>query len=391
MQPVPGRQSPVPAHEGTGFRLVGWSDLGGRGDGMQVLREGDWLYVAHFGITGAATSVLDVSDPAHPRLVLQSDAPPGTHCHKVQVGGGLLLVNEEQFRSTTGHRSGLAVYSLAQPAAPERIGYWDCGGKGVHRIVYTGGRWAHMSATPEGEADRIWVLVDLEDPEHPVEAARWKLEEPAPPGKRYAAHHALVENDRAYLGYGDAGMVVLDVSDITRPRMLGRLGWEPGGDTHTCLPLPGRGIVAVTDEAVTDRCAGGRKFVRLVDVRDAARPRVVSKCPEPAGNYCERGLRFGPHNLHENRPASYRSASLIFVTYFNAGLRVYDVEDPERPAEVASFEPAPPGGQEAIQSNDLFVAEDLTVYLTDRIGGGLYILEPDAGLRQLMESRALPA
>ena len=54
-----------------GLRLLSQHDLDGRGDGMQVLREGDVLYVAHNGTTGAGTSILDVSDPARPRLVRQ--------------------------------------------------------------------------------------------------------------------------------------------------------------------------------------------------------------------------------------------------------------------------------------------------------------------------------
>ena len=83
-----------------------------------------------------------------------------------------------------------------------------------------------MSAIPEGFDDRIWVIVDLADPRNPVEAGRWWWpgqwsgggETPTwPEGKRYAAHHALVDGDRAYLGYGDAGIVVLDISDRTSP------------------------------------------------------------------------------------------------------------------------------------------------------------------------------
>ena len=44
-----------------------------------------------------------------------------------------------------------------------------------------------------------------------------------PEGKRYAAHHALLDGDIAYLGYGDAGMVVLDVSDLTATRCSRRI------------------------------------------------------------------------------------------------------------------------------------------------------------------------
>ncbi|HEY6031936.1 MAG TPA: hypothetical protein VIU44_15305 [Gaiellaceae bacterium] len=374
--------------EARGLRLVGHSDLNGFGDGMQVVRRGDALYVGHFGLSGMGTTVLDVSDRTRPRVVRQWPAPPGSHTHKVQVADGLLLVNEEQFRGGEPWTGGLVVYDLADPFDPRRIGRLDLGGKGFHRIVWTGGRWAHASAIPEGFDDRIWVTVDLDDPERPVEAGRWWWPGEAPPGKRYAAHHALLDGEVAYLGYGDAGMVVLDVSDMTAPRQLGHLGWEPGGDTHTCLPLPGRGLVVATDEALANRCDEEQKLVRVLDVSDPASPRVVGACPVPEGDFCERGLRFGPHNLHENRAGSYRSERIVFVTYFNAGVRVFDLADPAAPVEVAYWVPETPDGQEDAQSNDLWVDADGTVFVTDRIGGGLYVLEPDEELAALLRDAA---
>src|SRR3954471_165866 len=227
----------------SGFGFVAHSDLNGHGDGMQVLRHGDALYVGHFGISGMGTSILDVSDAENPRILDQWRAPHGTHTHKVQVADGLLVVNEEVFRGEPW-QAGMPVYDVSDPFAPRRIGRWDCGGMGVHRIVWTGGRYAHMSATPPDASDRIWVVVDMSDPEHPVEAGRFELDAPeAVDGKRYAAHHALIEGDTAYLGYTSAGLVVLDVSDMTNPRFLSSLTWEPGDRTHTCMPLPGRGLV----------------------------------------------------------------------------------------------------------------------------------------------------
>src|SRR5205823_245062 len=192
------------------------------------------------GPSGMGTTILDVSDAAQPRVVQQWQAPPGTHMHKAQVADDLLLVNQERFRTAPEWTPGMLVFDVSEPLDPKQIGRFDCGGAGVHRIVWTGGRYAHASATPAGHDDRIWIVIDLADPERPVEAARWELDEPAPPGKRYAAHHALVDGDVAYLGYGDANLVVLDVSDWTSPRQVGRVTWD-GGDTHTCLPLPGGG------------------------------------------------------------------------------------------------------------------------------------------------------
>ena len=377
-----------------GFVLLGHSDLGGFGDGMQVMRHRDALYVGHFGVSGMGTSILDVSDPSDPGMVLQWKAPPGSHTHKVQVADGLLLVNHELFRSEGPAPTGLAVYDLSDPFRPEQVGFFDTGGRGIHRIVWEGGSYAYVSATPEGFTGRIWMIVDMSDPEHPFEAGRWWWpgmwkaggETPDWPAIEVRqVHHGMVNGDRAYLGMWDSGMVILDISDVSTPRTLSRLSWNEGGHTHTALPLPGRDLVVVTDEQIHDGCEGKDHMVRVVDVADETKPAVVSICAIPEGDFCSRGLRFGAHNLHENRPGSYRSEHLVFATYFNAGLRVYDLTDQEHPEEIAHWIPACPPGQAACQINDVFVSADHLVYVTDRINGGVYIIEPGPLLAARME------
>jgi len=385
--------------DGRNLRAVAHSDLSGHGDGMQIARHEDALYVGHLGTSGMGTSILDVSEPRRPRVLRQLPAPGGSHSHKVQVGDGLLLVNEEQFRGGSPFAAGMNVYDLSDPFDPKLKGRFESGGLGVHRIVYTGGRYAYVSAIPDGFDDRIWVVVDLADPERPTEAGRWWWpgmwrgggEQPSwSSSRRYAAHHALLDGANAYLAYGDAGMVVLDVGSVSAPTVISKLEWSPGGDTHTCLPLPGRKLVVTTDEAVKDRCAEEEKLVRVVDVSDLSSPQVVGVCPAPERAFCERGLRFGPHNLHENQPGSYRSERLVFVTYFNAGVRVYDLDYPAAPVEVAFWVPEPPPGQEAPQINDLYVDVSGLIFTTDRISGGLYVLEASDELAQVMEEARLP-
>jgi len=364
---------------------------------MQVIRQADVVYVGHVGTSGMGTSILDATDPIRPELVTQWPAPPRSHTHKVQVAEGLLLVNHEKFpyraAYTDGFSAGLVVYTLADPLRPEPAGFWHSGGRGVHRVVWTGGRYAYMSATPDGFRDRIWVVIDLADPARPVEAGRWwwpgQREDEVPDwpdGRRFAAHHALISGDRAYLGYDDAGMVVLDVSDIGRPRLAARAEWD-GGSTHTCLPLPGRNLVVATDEQVRDGPDAPRRAIHIIDVA-GAEPKVIGACPEPTG-FGGQPLRFGAHNLHENQLGAYRSERLVFATYFSAGIRVYDLADPADPVEVAHWIPEPPAGQPVPQINDLFVDRDGYFWVTDRIGGGLYVLRPQPALDALMnEARA---
>jgi hypothetical protein len=91
--------------------------------------------------------------------------------------------------------------------------------------------------------------------------------------------------------------------------------------------------------------------------------------------------RFGAHNIHENvpLPTAWHSDQIVLGTFFNGGLRAYDISNPYQPKEVGIFmPPAPPGAPTGtIQMNDVFVDERGIVYAVDRHVGGLYILEMD--------------
>ena len=380
--------TPLPsALEQRGLELVGHSDLDGKGDGMQIMRNGDVVYVGHMGDFGVGTSVVDVSDPAAPRVLRQIAVPKGTHSHKVQLAGELLLANHEQYpyRVGTPESSGLLVYDVSRAAEPRRIGFLPIDGLGVHRIWWSGDRYAYASARERGFRGRFLIVVDLADPARPRLASRWWWPgqregdaEALPEDSDVGAHHVIVKSDRAYGGYFDAGVVIYRVRSDGALELLSSLSWakDAGGHphTHTALPLGDRPLLVVTDEAIEPNCQGARKDVHVVDISDELHPREISRFPVPEGDYCTRGLRFGPHNVHENRPGTFRSDRIVFVTYFNAGLRVFDVADPVHPQEIAAYVPEAPRGQPAIQFNDVLVDADGLIFVTDRVRGGLYIL-----------------
>jgi hypothetical protein len=87
--------------------------------------------------------------------------------------------------------------------------------------------------------------------------------------------------------------------------------------------------------------------------------------------------------VHENRPGSFQSSEIIFATYQNAGVRVYDIRNPYQPAEVAAcVPPAPkklldprPNRPVVLHSADVFVDKNGIAYCTDWSGAGLYIME----------------
>jgi len=402
------------------MRLIGYTDQGGRPDGVQIMVERGFAYVGHMFSKGF--SVIDVRDPRNPKPADYIAAPPGTWNIHLQVHGDLLLVinakdmfaeaafadERAYYRSQVGKvvgtaeaaslardwTAGLAVYDISQPATPRRIGFMAVEGGGIHRIWYTGGRWAYVSALIDGFTDYIFVTIDMADPAKPREAGRYWLsgmnqaagETPGwPPTRRYGLHHAIVHGDTAYGAWRDAGLVMIDVADRSAPRLIVHRNWSPpfGGGTHNCLPLPDRDLLVVLDEAVLDHQEDGLKLIWLFDIRAPENPVSISTFPTPAeADYLAKGAHFGPHNIHENRPGSFVSSELIFATYQNAGVRVFDIRDQYRPVEVGALvPPAPrrlvdhrPNRACVIQSTDVFVDRNGIVYCTD-YNAGLYITE----------------
>jgi hypothetical protein len=384
--------------EACNMRLVGQTDLNGHGDCMHVNLKDGFAFVAHMGESRVGTSVVDVSDPRQPRVVTQIDTPPGTHSHKVQVVDDVLLVNYERnpLENPTAWTGGLKVFDVSKPEQPKEIAFVPMEGKGVHRMTFWQSPYAYMSGSDAGFLDQFLVSIDLSEPSKPREAGRWWLPgqkdgEPRPwtpseghggdPGaKRYALHHPLIRGDRAYCGWWDAGLVILDIADKANPKLISRLDLDsdasgPSRATHTALPLPGRDVLVVTDEQLRTDCEGNLQQVRVVDISDERTPKVVSIFPRPEGDFCSRGGRFGPHNLHEMRPGTLSDPNTVYLTYFNAGVRVVDVSDAKTPREVAWYVPAAPPNRKSIQFNDILVGADGLVYATDRFTGGLYILE----------------
>lgn len=376
------------AVEARGLELVGHTDLDGAGDGMQIMKSGDVVYVGHMGDNGVGTSVVDVSDLRRPRVVRRIPAPAPARSHKVQYAQGLLLVNHEIFPARdVAAETGLAVYDVSRPAEPRRVGFLRVAGLGVHRIWWSGGRYAYASArSMPGIHGGSLITVDMADPEKPSLHAEWHLPEQERSGPdpgiraphRYAGcHHPIVVGDRAYAGWSDAGVLTFHVRE-GRLTPLGAVEWtaRAGGHpyTHTALPLGRRGLLVATDEAIDPNSTGARKDIHMIDISDERAPREVAVFPVPAGHRETRGLRFGPHNLHEPRPGAYRGDTVVYATYFSAGLRVYDTSDPSAPRETASFVPGAPAGQAAIQLNDVLVDADRTIFVTDRHRGGLYVL-----------------
>ena len=159
----------------------------------------------------------------------------------------------------------------------------------------------------------------MSDPTKPHIVGRWWLpgmwqaggETPQwPQGRRYALHHAVVAGTTAYGAWLDGGLTVLDVADPAKPRLLAHRVWHPplGSTTHSPLQLPG------SQPAHRLRRTGAGQLCRWhqahLGIRRARAENPVSIATMPLPDeqrYCELPGKFGPHNLHENRPGALQN------------------------------------------------------------------------------------
>lgn len=393
-------------HVARNLDVVGYHDLDRKPGFKMGLREagGRWyLYLGRLWHRGWA--VLDVTEPAELRLLREIRGPANTWTIQVQVAGDTMVTALEKIDHGWGDdpdapfEEGLLIWDLSEPDAPVVAGRFRTGGNGTHRNFYDGGSLVHLASLPAGYQGHVYAIVDISDPSRPREIGRWSL-----PGQWLAGgeggvpdgtglHAPYVVGDRAYLAYGAAGLIILDIADPSHPREVGRLPLAPPFNpviaAHTSVPLPDRRLVALNSEAIEEGCDEPLGFAGLVDVSVESSPRVVSMFPlpeppphKPYRNFCEHGGRFGPHNLHQaqGNPALLQRDDILFLTYFNAGLRVYDITDPRLPREIGSFLPPDPVERRGVlprslvvQSEDVLVDARGFVYLTDK-NHGLYVL-----------------
>jgi len=386
--------------------------FGGIGEGINIQQTPDGrriLWLAHESAPKNFTGV-DVTDPRKPKVVVQTDLPhKKVRSNSLDVVGNTMVV-AYQTRELGAQPAGIDIFDVSKPESPRLISHFDRSGphsRGVHAVWFVDGEYVHM-ASGAGDFqprdpldDQCYQIIDVRNPSKPVEAGRWWAPgtregdaEPTPRRKEgafmvgkkgFRAHNTNVfpeRPDRAYVGYIDYGAMVLDISDKSRPKPIGRWSNCPPypGFTHTVLPLFSKDVWLVSDESVEDAANDWAKLVWVVDARLETHPLSIATLPMPPKDaFAKRGGRFGAHNRHENLPlpTSFRSDNLIFGTFFNGGVRAYDLSNPYQPKEVGYFVPGAPklSPAGAIQLNDVWVDERGIVYTVDRFAGGLYTLE----------------
>jgi hypothetical protein len=350
-------------------------------------------------------SVVDITDPAAPVVLNWIPGPSNTRTVQVDIAEGKMITALEKSQRggdtnpDAPFDDGVLIWSLEDPVHPKVLGQYKTGGLGTHRNLYAGGRYMHLAAAMRGYAGNIYVVVDISDPAKPIEVSRW-----APPELKLADPNAqntawphgaglhgppVVVGNLVYLGF-DTKMVILDITDVRRPKEVGSLNFDPPYHllfaAHTVLPFPSRQIALTNSEG---GCADGPSQASLVDIADPSKPKILSFFPVPEPppgapykNFCERGAGFGAHNVNMlfHNPSVDRSDTIVYMTYTNAGLRVYDISDSRLPRELGYFVPPNPvhgegtaaatAGEGGVSNGaDVVVDTRGYIYMSDRSQG----------------------
>ena len=287
---------------------------------------------------------------------------------------------------------------------------------------------AYLNGTPEGwKVARVLQIFDMSEPENPVHIRDFALNGSQPDAtsedRGVPLHQPYVAGNRVYMGYGASNDGVIQVLDNDRllngdPNAedpfapteanllypeISRLDMPRRYGAHTVLPINGVRVpdyednlenqmidlLLVVSEETTEDCAANRDAMFLVDFTEEDRPFPISsfQVPEEPGDYCHRGVRFGPHSPQDYVHPNYHG-KIVALAYFNGGVRIVDIRDPYVPVEVGYFVPAVNEttfemcsdaiGYEIcatqIQTNNLNLDDRGYIYAVDRSGSGVHIL-----------------
>jgi len=434
------------------MELVGHDELQGRSAYQPTIhRQGGRViaYVGHHGgrarnpLTGVeednGTSIVDVTDPARPRYLAHIPGAPGAG---EQGGAQMARVCDRGGRSyllrTYGNAvpsSAHEVWEVSDPAKPRKTStvvsgltsthknWWECETGIAYLVSGDLVKKEPQQLGPSGwRTWRMTKIYDLSDPAKPVFVRDFGLagQEPGSTGPipvEHGLHGPIVLGNRVYFAYGTSGEGMLQIVDrqklLSGPKEptaanlnapeISRLWMSPNWGGHTAFPIlkvpiadwaPNtkdnvRDFVFMVSESIANECREARHASFVVDITTETRPFSVAtfQVPESKGSFCRRGGRFGPHSSSESfAPVFYRK--LVFVAYFNGGVRAVDVRDPYAPREAAFYIPATTERtaercaetngtrrcKVAIQTNNVEADERGLVYLADRANTGLHIV-----------------
>ena len=423
--------------EARDMALVGFHDLQGRGAYQPVIhpQNGRWVaYVGHHAgnainpLTGArednGTSLIDVTDPAKPVLLHHIPGGPGGEAQMVRVCSGRDLPRAARDRTLpAAHGRPLGARSLGCHAAGAAAAH--CGGRGWparhaqelvgvryrHRVPRVGraglAHFAHDPGLRPRRSAQAGVYSRLRPAWPGAGGCRRRADRPAwsdfhrtrrqprllrPRHRRAAGILQIVDRDKLLQGPEGA-----DTRLICCMPQVGRFDLDANYGAHTAFPVSGmevtgadgrktqRDFVVVTNEALATAAAEPRQKVWIIDVdrRSEAAGGIDLGAGRRVGDYCSRPGRIGAHSSHENfTPIYYRR--IMFIAHFNAGVRALDIRDPYQPREIAYYVPA--SGGRTVTTNNVEVDDRGYIYIVDRHGLGMHILQLTGAARQVGEA-----
>lgn len=228
-------------------KLGNWPGLG-QGEAKAVQVTGDLACVA---MGSAGLAVLDVSNPAAPRLLGKLDTS-GT-ANALHVTGNLVYVADGN--------AGLQIIDISNPAAPVRLGGLDT--KGDANDVRVSGTLAYVA---DGNAGL--QIIDVRDPANPVLKGQWS-------SGVYGASAVEVAGPLVYLGGDSPALLVIDASDAGKPARVGVIygsiggmhGMELAGNLAFTVGGIGQEIHDIHDPAKLTRIGGTTLLLPLWDLK----------------------------------------------------------------------------------------------------------------------------
>jgi hypothetical protein len=392
---------------------------------------------------GNGVSIVDVTNPKKPVYLHHLIHPVFNQSRSLQTcasedlpggkKGKYYLLREVQGGGMGAHE----VYDVTKPESPVFVVTVQDGLTGTHKNWWecsTG--IAYLASGVPDWNTRVLSIFDLSDPEHPVFIRNYiglPGAQPGidPAGRRMAElHEPLYLDGKVYMAHGTRSEGILQILDndellygafdpwhptdgeLLAP-VISRLDWPDFQGVHTAVPRLGmevpefegfdagtpRDMLAVINESTRNECAWDmHQMVYMVDITDPAHPIPVStyfvpdeikkKKKKEDNFFCERGGRFGAHSTQWNLKETIYRNRIIFVSYFNAGVRAVDIRDPYNLDELGFYIPAvtenttPRGDKIAIQTNNVDVDDRGFVYIFDRANTGMHILEATGKLKK---------
>lgn len=297
-------------------------------------------------------SIFSISNSGVPTFLPPQAPPPtgykattyfGSEMEDVEVYDGIGYFGSD-VNGSTG-RTGVDIVDLSIPFDPIRLSRVDST-IGAHDKVHTvsvqlfpnGDRFLYTS---DNETD-IVKIVNVTDPSNPSLARSLDIGAPS----LVASHEVIVRNHRLYVaskrndttGLSCCGWThIYDVADPYNPVLL--KAFESGPRTHTALPSEDGNLLVVTEER-----ANGN--VHIYDISMINQPNDPDS-PVLLSTLNRTNVGISAHSPHH----PHLHGNLLFITWYEAGLQVFNITDPRNPIHVGAFDTCRAGIDQACFSS----------------------------------------